>query len=102
MLDLWCMLAAAGQVCHWTSGQRLNQRFERLKLAVCMDLGDTEATLEMVGVDLLESLENLWNSPVRQMIDRREACLPTQRQKEWNLVDKKDVSSQEHFPVKVQ
>ena len=54
-----------------------------------MHFSDAEATLEIIHVNLLECLEDLWNSPVHEMVDCHETDFLTQCEKEWNLVDKK-------------
>jgi hypothetical protein len=100
--DFRDMLVSASQVDHRATGHRINQSRERGKLPIRMHRCDAETTMEVVLVYLLECFENLRNSSVRKMIDRREANFATQRQEERNLVDKENIECQENLSVKFQ
>ena len=60
---------------------------------------DSKSSLEMVGVNLFESLEDVRNGPVRKMIDCRESNFPAECQKERDLIHKEYIGRQKHFVV---
>ena len=91
IIDLWDVLVAASQVDHWATRHGLNQSREGCKFPIRMHRCDAKATMEVVLVYLLECLENLRDSSVREMVDRCEANLVTQCQEKRNLVNKENV-----------
>ena len=69
-LDLGDVFTRCRQIEARASGERLDHRLEWRELTVRIDLNNPEPTLNVVGVDLLESLEDLWNFTIRQVVCR--------------------------------
>ena len=63
---------------------------------------DSETTLEILLVDLLEGLIDAHELPVAQVCHHGETDLATECEKEWNLIHKTNVSRQEHLLVELQ
>jgi hypothetical protein len=84
--DLRYVLVVTCQVYHGSTWNRLNQGLQRRKFTVGMHHHDMETTLKIVLIDLLESLEYLRYSSVREVVDSHERYLATERQEERNLV----------------
>jgi hypothetical protein len=68
------------QVDHRSTWKRLNQRFQGRKLAVGVHHCDVETTLEIILINLLESLEYLRHRAVREVIDGCERDIAAKRQ----------------------
>ena len=62
-----------------------------------MQNGDSEALIEIVLIDLLECLEDVRNSSVRQMIHSRETDFAVECQVERYFVHKEYISGHEHI-----
>jgi hypothetical protein len=62
---------------------------------------NVKSALEIILVDLLESLEDLWDLVAGEVVDRCEAYLATQHQEEWDLVDEENIHGQKTPPCGV-
>jgi len=79
VLNLRNVLVRAGEIDTRSIWDHLDERFERLKLAIGTHVSDAESSLKVVRVDFLKGLENLWDCPIRKVIHRRETDSPAQR-----------------------
>ena len=98
-LNLWDVLISTRQVVHRATRHRLNHNLLWRKFAIGMQYSDSKYSLEIVGVNLFESLEDVWNGPVRKIIDRRETNFPAECKKERDLIHKEYIGRQKHFVV---
>jgi hypothetical protein len=76
--DFRDMLVGAHQIEPWTTWHGTDQSREGCNFFVRMHHCDAKATMEIVLENLLERFEYLWDSPVPEMVHRREAYLATQ------------------------
>jgi hypothetical protein len=63
---------------------------------------DSESTLEVILIDVLECFENYWDSSNTQMINGNETNFSNQLEEERYLVDKEDICCQEDIFVEVE
>jgi hypothetical protein len=63
------------QVYQWSTCHRFDQGLDRYEFAISVHRRDVKSSLEIIFIHLLECLENLRNSPIREMIDSRETDL---------------------------
>jgi hypothetical protein len=68
-LDLGCVLVNTSQINHGSICHRLNQWLQGSKLSISMNHSDAKTAMEMTLVNLLESLEHVWNCAVSKMIN---------------------------------
>jgi hypothetical protein len=67
-----------------------------------MHRGDAKSPLEIIHVNLLESLEYVnINLSVGKMVDCSEAYDATWHQEEWDLVHKEQICGQKYFLVEL-
>jgi hypothetical protein len=96
-LDLGQVLFGTGQVDHGSTWNRLNQRLQGVEFAVGVHHCDVKTTLEIIQVNLLESLEYMRHCTVREVIDGCERDLTAKRQEERILVHKEYISHQKYL-----
>jgi hypothetical protein len=68
-LDLRHVLVGTGQVDHISTWNRLNQRPQGREFAVSVHDCDVKTTLEIILINILESLEYVRHRAVREVID---------------------------------
>jgi hypothetical protein len=100
--DFGYVLVGTVQVDHGSTWHSFDQGLERCKFTVSMHHRDVEATLQVVLVHFLESLEYLRNSPVREVIDSCKTYFSTKCQEKRNLVHEEDISCQKNLFVEFQ
>jgi hypothetical protein len=93
-LDLGHVLIGTGQVDHGSTWNRLDQRLQGREFAVGVHHCDMKTTLEIILVNLLESLEYLRHRVVREVIDGCERDIAAKRQEERIIVHKEYISRQ--------
>jgi hypothetical protein len=62
--NFWHMLILAGQVDMWTAWYSLNQRLEWFKLTIGLHCHNTKSSMKIILINLLESLEDVGDTPV--------------------------------------
>jgi hypothetical protein len=88
-LYLGHVLVGTGQVNHRYTCNILNQRLQGHAFAVGMNHCDLKTTLEIILINLLESLEYLRHRAVHDVIDGCECDIAAKRQEELILIHKK-------------
>jgi hypothetical protein len=99
--DLGLVLVGAREVKDWAAWDGGDQSLEWRELFVCKDNGDAEAAMEIILIDLFNSLENFLILPVRQVVDCREANFPTQRDEERDLIHEEYIRGESNIFVHV-
>jgi hypothetical protein len=87
-LDLGNVLIGTGQVDHGSTWNRLDQRLQGREFAATVHHCEVKTTLEIILLNLLESLEYLRHLAVCEVIDGCERDLAAKRQEERILVHK--------------
>jgi hypothetical protein len=100
--DLRDVFDGARKVENRTAWHGIHERFEGCEFLVGMHSGDTKTAMEIILEDLLERLENLWDSSVSQMVHRFEANLATQREEERYLVDEKISAVKKELSISIE
>ena len=101
MFYLWNMLTFGGQVDSQSTWQCFNHGLDGCKLNVHIHNRSMESLMEIVHVDLLESIEYNFNLPIGQVFSCGEVNDMTQCQEEWNFVHKEQIHCQKHYAIRL-